>query len=480
MSAKPVTQQQMQAAVDAYERAGRNAAAAADALGIARATYQNRLRRARQAGVEPSPGAKPPAEKPREAEKRQQAQEALDAVTLHGNITQAAIALGVTRNTVREREATAKRLQLDPSPAIQAHVAAKEAEAKEQAEARRLAMQGYSPAHDMTRMVPSPYVVKGVSTYYDKEGKPTGQWVKSRLDNDAAEQAIREFVAHLVKDARGIAKPVPAPKVAMSDLLAVYPMGDPHFGMYAWKDESGDDFDLGIAERITRAAVDRLVASAPPAETALFLELGDFFHADSTKNATPQSGNVLDVDTRWGKVVQVGLRTMKYCVQRMLEKHQRVVARFVRGNHDPHSSFMLALAVAEFFANEPRVQVELSPSPFWYFAFGRVLIGVTHGDTTKMDALPGIMAADRPDEWGAAKHRYWYQGHIHVEDRKEFRGVSVEAFRTLAAKDAWTAGAGYRAGRDMRLIVHHREHGEIERHRCDIGMLDAAKKETLA
>jgi hypothetical protein len=26
----------------------------------------------------------------------------------------------------------------------------------------------------------------------------------------------------------------------------------------------------------------------------------------------------------------------------------------------------------------------------------------------------------------------------------------------------------------MRCIVHHREHGEIERHRVDVGMLEAA------
>jgi hypothetical protein len=26
----------------------------------------------------------------------------------------------------------------------------------------------------------------------------------------------------------------------------------------------------------------------------------------------------------------------------------------------------------------------------------------------------------------------------------------------------------------MCCIVHHREHGEIERHRCDVGMLEAA------
>jgi hypothetical protein len=49
----------------------------------------------------------------------------------------------------------------------------------------------------------------------------------------------------------------------------------------------------------------------------------------------------------------------------------------------------------------------------------------------------------------------------------ELPGLLCESFRTLAARDAYATGAGYRAGRDMRLIVHHREDGEIERYRCD-------------
>jgi hypothetical protein len=54
----------------------------------------------------------------------------------------------------------------------------------------------------------------------------------------------------------------------------------------------------------------------------------------------------------------------------------------------------------------------------------------------------------------------------------ELPGVVCEAFRTLAAKDAYAAGHGYRAGRDMRCIVHHKDFGEIERHRCDVAMLE--------
>jgi hypothetical protein len=165
---------------------------------------------------------------------------------------------------------------------------------------------------------------------------------------------------------------------------------------------------------------------------------------------------------------------MLHCVRRLLEKHKRVILRINRGNHDGHSAYALALMISCYFHDEPRVEVDLSPAVAWYFQFGKVLIGSTHGDTLKGPDMLPIMAADEPEKWGETKHRYWYVGHVHHQDVKEYRGGVVEYFRTLAARDAWHAGQGYRAGRDMRLIVLHREHGEIERHRADIGMLEAA------
>lgn len=337
---------------------------------------------------------------------------------------------------------------------------------------RRAALQGYAPANDMRHTAPSPFVVKGTSTLYDKDGLVKIQWVKTKLDSDLQEAAIRAFVDSLVEDARGLAPPTPSPAVTLADLLVVYPMGDPHFGMYAWKDEAGEDFDLEVAERLTCAAIDRLVESAPAAETALIVNLGDFFHADNSSNQTARSSNALDVDTRWAKVLQVGLRAMVHVIRKALEKHANVIVRNVAGNHDTHSSFALALALDAYFSAEPRVRIDLSPAAFWFLRFGKVLIGATHGDTAKMADLPGVMACDRPEDWGATRYRYWYAGHIHHEKVQEYPGVTVEYFRTLAAKDAWHAAQGYRSGRDMRCVIHHREFGEIERHRCDIAMIE--------
>jgi hypothetical protein len=370
----------------------------------------------------------------------------LEAVEKHGKPTHAAKALGIHHSVlIRALESLEKRA----------------------------AKQGYSPAHDLTHVVPDGYLLKGASTYYNKDGEKAGQWIKTDIDRDRQAAILREFAESLADGVKALAPITPAPSHVVSDLMCVYPQGDPHVGLHSWWAEAGEDFDLKIAERLMCAAVDRLVATAPAAETALLLNLGDMFHADNQRNES-QSGHKLDVDGRWAKVQQVGLRAMLHCVRRLLEKHQRVILRINRGNHDGHSAYALALMISCYFHDEPRVEVDLSPAVCWYHQFGKNLIGSTHGDTIKGSDMLPIMAADVPEMWGETTHRMWFVGHVHHQDLKEYRGGTVEYFRTLAARDAWHAGQGYRAGRDMRLIVLHREHGEIERHRADIGMLEAA------
>lgn len=43
----------------------------------------------------------------------------------------------------------------------------------------------------MTHVVPDGFRVKGVSTYYNKEGKPAGQWVKSTPDSERQAEIMR-------------------------------------------------------------------------------------------------------------------------------------------------------------------------------------------------------------------------------------------------------------------------------------------------
>ena len=367
--------------------------------------------------------------------------EILEAIEKHGSGARAAKALGVNKSYLNRAVAGLKR----------------RAERKEQ-------VGGMLPA------IPDGFKVKGLSTYVNEDGTPTGQWIKADLDRERQDALLKEFAQTLADGVKGIAPVTAAPTYTTNDLLCVIPIGDPHFGLKVWHLEGGDNFDLDIAERLTCGAVDRLTASAPPAKTAILLNLGDQFHADSQSNTTT-AGTTVDVDGRWAKIQQVGLRAMLHCIKRLLERHERVIVRINRGNHDKHASYALSLMLSCYFHNEPRVEVDLSPAAVWYHEFGSVLLGSTHGDTIKGDKLIGVMAADKPEQWGRTKHRCWFVGHIHHSDIKEYPGGTVEYMRTLAPGDAWHHGQGYRSGRDMRLVVYHRMHGEIERHRCDVGML---------
>jgi UDP-2,3-diacylglucosamine pyrophosphatase LpxH len=336
---------------------------------------------------------------------------------------------------------------------------------------RRAALMGHSPKHGMTKTVPDGFIVKGVSSLYDRDGKLSSQWVKSTVDQARQAELMKAAVAALSEEVRALAPITQAPHKTESDLLTVYPLGDPHVGLRAWGKECGDDFDLKIAEQLTLAAVDRLVQASPASEQAIILPLGDVFHANDQTNQTPAHRHQLDVDSRHVHVLQIGIKTFRHAVIRALEKHAKVTVRFVTGNHDPESVWALAFTIAAYFETDTRVSVDLSPAAHWYFRFGKVLLGATHGDKSRAEQLPGVMACDKAEDWGLTKHRHWLCGHVHHSSVKEFPGVTVETFRTLAAADAYAAGHGYRAGRDMRALVFHREHGEIERHRVDVGMI---------
>lgn len=318
-------------------------------------------------------------------------------------------------------------------------------------------------------MVPPGFVMKGVSTLYDAEGNVTSQWVKTKADPNRV--ALEASIHDAFDEYKGYAKLVPLPKGGFEkELLTVYNIADHHLGLFAWGEETGEDYDLKIGATLLLDTMTKLIQNTPRSETALVLNLGDFFHSDNNENRTLRSGNALDVDTRYAKVLQIGVELMIHCVQMALQKHKRVIVRSLPGNHDPYAALALSVAMAAFFDNEPRVEVDTSPDPFFWYRFGKVFIGAAHGDMAKPSDMPGLMAATRPLDWGASEYRYIYLGHVHHKEKGggEKAGAVWEVFQSLAAKDAWHHAMGYSSGRSMVAITHHRNHGEVFRHTVSI------------
>lgn len=357
--------------------------------------------------------------------------EILAAVREHGSNRKAASALGLNARTVDRR-------------------------------LERMRFRGYSPEHDMTRTVPDGYIVKGVSTLYRENGSIAGQWVKSSVDSLRREALMREAFEAIRFELKPL-KPRKAKGKWTADILASYVIGDPHVGMRAWAEECGADWDLAIAQDVHRSVVDDLAERAMPAEQALLVNLGDLLHYDSMEAKTPRSGHMLDADGRYAKMIRVAVEVMLQAVESLLAKHRRVHVVNAIGNHDETGSQWLALLMQHLYSREPRVEVDASPSVFNYYRWGACLVGIHHGHTAKMDKLPGVMATDRATDWGETRHRYWWTGHIHHESVREFPGVMVESFGTLAERDAYATTGGWRSRQGMQLVYLHKEGGECGR-----------------
>jgi hypothetical protein len=320
------------------------------------------------------------------------------------------------------------------------------------------------------KIAPPDPTVRATSTLRDAEGNLVLQWTKADHDKRSAVQW-----AEAVKDVFSATTPVQkitAPEHTLKELLTVYPIGDHHTAMYAWAEEAGESYDISIAENLLTAAAHHLIDISPAAEIGLIVNVGDFFHVDQHRPETTRSHNALDVDTRYAQMIHAGVAMLRTFVDSALRKHKHVRVINACGNHDDVGALWLSLTLALLYEKNPRVSIDQSPAKFVYHQHGKVLLGVTHGDTAKLDKLAGVMAADQPALWGATAHRYWLTGHIHQRKVLEQPGCMVESFRTLAARDAWATAAGYRSGRDMTSLVFHKVHGEVARHRFDVGMLE--------
>jgi len=211
------------------------------------------------------------------------------------------------------------------------------------------------------------------------------------------------------------------------------------------------------------SAVDYLVTSAPPSETALFCNLGDLLHVDNRTNRTPASGHLLDADSRYAKIIRFAAYGMTHAIERLLEKHQRVKVVNVPGNHDPDSTSWVSLVMEAYFRNEPRVEVETSPAKVLFHQFGKNMIAMTHGDTIKLPQIPGVMASYAPAMWGESSYRVAWTGHVHHAQTlgaKESHGAKVESFGVLPPLDAYAASMGFHAQREMSAITFRRSGGE--------------------
>lgn len=333
---------------------------------------------------------------------------------------------------------------------------------------------GVAPHRDLTHQTAEGFEAKRISTAYKDDGSVALQWVIQEPQKRDIRQKIEALLEGLTDDLSGVKDPVKAPKIVDSDYCAMYLIGDHHFGMLADSETKLDDadWDVKIATKVLGNAVDRLAQRVGNAHTGVLVNVGDFFHADSSANTTT-AGTPVDVDTRIGKTFKLAGRLFQLIIDKMLEVHQEVVVINVRGNHDSDMACHLSSCLELLYDREPRVDVLQNYSKFLHWEWENNLFVYHHGDRIKHEQILQAVITNLDEEWSQCKNRYCHLGHIHHHMSREVGSMQFSHWGSLTATDQWHSDSGYGAERSMTAIVYHKQYGEDSRVKINVDAVNA-------
>lgn len=363
--------------------------------------------------------------------------EIIDAVISEGSAIKAAKVLGINRRSV---DKTVTRLE------------------------GKAASKGVAPHRDLTHQTAAGFETKRVSTAYKEDGSVALQWHIQEPQKQSLKERLGLMIDGIKDDLSGFKTAVKAPEKVNSDYLAIYVLGDHHFGMLADSETKFDDedWDVKIASQVLLDSTERLASRVGDAEVGVLLNVGDFFHADSSKNETT-AGTRVDVDTRIGKTFKLGGRLFQILIDKMLKTHKRVIVINVRGNHDSDMACHLSSCLELLYDKEPRVEVLANYSKFIHLQWHNNLFVFHHGDRIKHEQILQTVIKNLDNEWSQSKNRYCHLGHIHHHTAREVGSMHFEHFGSLTSTDQWHSDSGYGAERSMTAIVYHKDSGEDSR-----------------
>jgi hypothetical protein len=317
--------------------------------------------------------------------------------------------------------------------------------------------QGHAPGHFDNGVAPGNIMGK-VTIARNKYGEIERTWERQHPDEW---QHIEDLIMSRVDGVKPIDRIKAPKKFGPAQLLNQVTIADGHVGGYAWAPETGGpNWDLDIAHDQLLGGATWLMDNMPDAENLVFNVLGDFLDTDGYAPLTPASKHLLDVCGRFPQIADVGESVIEQAVMHALHRYKHVTVVIKPGNHDPLSAFWMRKLLTRIFKNEPRVTVDPSIRPYWAMLFGKTMICSHHGDKAKLEALPGIFAADFAEMWGQARYRICHTGHLHhkhtlLTQGKELRGMMVYQHPTLAKNNAWAADRAFNSAYELLGNTYH-------------------------
>jgi hypothetical protein len=236
--------------------------------------------------------------------------------------------------------------------------------------------------------------------------------------------------------------------------LAVLPLYDIHIGKNKY-DGRGTPFP--------RDTVNDLMQSTD-ADSVLIVFGGDYFHVDTTNNATT-AGTRQDMDSHPGQMLKTGYEEAVTTALDALGIFSKVQISVVAGNHD----HMACMHMIEFFihlthwmrlAGHDIQVVTGADENLVVIEHGINLIAFEHGDGPKPAKLIEVLHTNYRKQWGRTENTYAHTGHLHHAYERDLNGGIVMQQPTSAKADRWHKKNGYTtAEAALRLYEYHEEKG---------------------
>lgn len=322
---------------------------------------------------------------------------------------------------------------------------------------------GHSPVEDRAGLAADGYYAFGKSIYYKETPDTPAHWLRTRVDHQAMQNMLRDAINAFYEDLQPIRAPK-GPKRYDKDIIPWFQIGDAHLGMLAHDAETGANFDLKIAERELSGAFSILFDEAMDCERCVINDLGDFTHYENLAGITEASGNMLDYDGRFPKMIRVYSRVFRSIVEMALRKYRFVDVIVNQGNHSRTNDWWMAELLRAAYGKSGRLNVLDNDNVFVPYRMGETFVLVHHGDKTKPENLSKVMSTDFRQDWGETKYHYIDVGHLHHRNMAiEMQGCTVECWNTLAGRDKWTNDIGARAVQSITRVDRSRTYGDVGR-----------------
>ena len=250
--------------------------------------------------------------------------------------------------------------------------------------------------------------------------------------------------------------------------MLVIDVGDIHINKLCLLEETGDEYNSKIAVERVQSAIDKIIDRSRQYKLEkIVLNIGgDTLNTDNRNSTT--SGTPQDTDTHWHRAFKIARSLLVESIEKLMQEADVHVIHNP-ANHDYYGGYMLADAIYCWFHKSPNVTFNISNSHRKYFKYGENLIGTSHGDGAKPDALPMLMATEAKEDWATTNYRYIYLHHLHHKKQIKYlvgsdnQQITIEYMRSPSGADAWHSKMGYKSPKSIEGFIHHKTQGQIAR-----------------